>query len=481
MSPIRTPVASAGETFINVDHPDYGGDIQAAINAHTAGTIFIPAGSARVQSANITYPENISFLGEGSQASVLSWPTDLGAGYAFGPAAAAGSGPYHNNTIEGIGFRGESYGLSLTMGTQATTQDGLRIARRTTVRRCEIRGFGRGLAFSEDHASVYDSDINGNHWNLVWSPCPVSRFGNIVAEDLRIDYASMANIYVEDNNKITDSQLRRISGGLAPYGILAASGRVFTDFIVNSLLEQVNIEGYGNAQIYSDSTEDKISNCQILYCNPAISATYRLPATTYDYCIRVGQITGSVVDMSTLIPLTAVPTIAPIYANNSSVGFGDTVFKDVNTDLLDFSQTNTLPIWKSAATTPIDCAFTTNRNARGVLIRAAAAITQYDLCRLDTVNVGQPFSSSTQMPLGVARVAAASGAMCPIITEGPARAHADATGVAQAKFIKPSATTGRVAEATGFADGPLLGISMAPAAADATFQVHMRLGGWDGK
>ncbi len=476
--------------FTNVKWPAYGAvgngvaddtaAVQAVFNtigAQGGGAIFFPPGVYKM-SAGLTLPAGVSLLGAGIEGSWLSWPTDLGASvWALRPAGALGT--YNNNTIEGLSFHGESYGTALVMGTAGTNQRGLLTGRHMTLRKINVSGFYYGVGISEDHLQAYDCDLNNNHANIAWVNGAPS-FGNVTLEDIRADGASLAGILVENGNSISDSQLVRVTNGRAPWGILSASGRATTNFIVNTLLDQVNAESVGNGFINGQNTTDLIANAEIVGCNGSLDATFRLPSTTYDAWARCGQWSGVRYDGATAFPDTSVPTLAPFYASNTGLGFGNCHFYNIGSPYFDFCETNSKPMFKDATGVPINLTFS-SREGRGVVIDTQAAAALGDLMQLNTAWIGAP-SSGGVVPLGIARNSAAINLLVPVITDGRVQARTDATGFSGLKLIKRSATTGRLTEATGWTDGPILGVadSAGAVAANALFQMHVRLGSWGG-
>lgn len=243
-----------GETYINVDHPSFDGDIQAAIDAHTAGVFYIPTTTdGRTMTATIELGANMGLQGDGRGAPGLRWDDDLGEGeYAIAPAIV-NDGTYWEQTIRDLEVTGPVG--SLVNGTAGCDMDGIRADRRMFIDGCNVTRFRAGVVFGRDHAYLANSSVYQNHYNVYWPNDSLSR-GDHGISYCDLNGATMASLVCGNETFMDNVHVLKSHTGGAPYAFYREEGAAGTAWMINCLFEGTAVEFCGNGVAYGPNTND---------------------------------------------------------------------------------------------------------------------------------------------------------------------------------------------------------------------------------
>lgn len=222
--------------------------INNAITATSAlgGTVEFSEGQFTC-GGTITQAGGVKLKGQGANATVVSWNTDLGTGQ-YAIVGSADSGPY--DAIEGIWMRGPGYG-SWTAGTAPANMNGLNANKAHLIDvRCE--GFNHGADMNGDHNLVTRCQIVRNYYNVALTGSVLG--GNMTFVHNNIENATLANFYIAGANSL-NADIFQLHCGSAPYSFYrdgSATAAMFTGGVWN----EVFAENPGNGVIWDNSSNN---------------------------------------------------------------------------------------------------------------------------------------------------------------------------------------------------------------------------------
>lgn len=468
-----------GETFINADHPDYDGDIQAAIDAHTAGTIYVP-GSADVRTITtpIDVPDGFSIVGDGPTSTIIDMASSPGAAlYAIGHSE--GTGTYYYSKFSDFQLRGPRHGLTQTYGGGAQTDCyGLSVGRRSKVEDVIVSGFDSNYVVIADHVDFERCYGEwGYHQVRFKSTLPENRYYDHHFTDCNFTGSFMSGFYVE-NGSVVGCQVTRTHFGFQPYCILAATSRPdWTQFMLGATFLNCNWESFGTAVVYSPNATDIMSLNTFVRCSGNRSATYVASGTTYDYNFYAGIIERNLwVGPESFLGSPGIAYIgSPATSGN---------FFTQNKVIRETTPAGGLPASRPFAYRSADGASPTlsqfeGADWKGRIVKCTTTVAAGQLVYAtgrDTVAV---ITLATQIPVGVAMDAATTSGVIRIATDGYVSTMVADAAISAGSLLGVGVSTGdgRVAGQT-YSTGTVVtfGVSATSAAAAGnTFQAHIRM------
>lgn len=337
--------------------------IQNAIDtiyAAGGGLLYFPAGIYRCFSG-ITYRSKITYQGSHQAASVLFWPSDLGADtfgmeYALPPEANELS-PRFN----GLSFIGPS--PAIVYGTQGVDMDGMRLLPHGVMSDCRTQGFRSGIVISGDHQELHAIKSTSNYIGVRFEQTSGDwATGSLTSGDQLIvggeyTFNALAAFTCDVGNIINGVGLYRPHIGFTPYGFYRDDSAHTTYFLSGCVLSKPTLEDIGNAAISDNSSntaQATLSNVTIErpVVSSSFAADHRIAADShanyFDFCsfynskIVMGypaslptgatrwiKIKGSINDSSELIDFPIAATADSFYTGGgvpgSTVRSGSTI------------------------------------------------------------------------------------------------------------------------------------------------------------
>jgi hypothetical protein len=244
--------------------------IQTIINAgksvsFPAGTYIIDnANSASDGSGTITLPPandqspgsgSVSLFGVASASTILSWPADLGTGYA-GLVCNQRSTSTCAGVINDLFIKGPATtGYTANLGAQMANMDGFYWGGRRQVTDLGITGFNKCFDVVGDQTAIYQLTTINCTYGVYFDTPSTTNFGNITFYRAILDGSSRAAVGVKHGATISEDTWVAPCFCAAPWGILMEMGGAtdHPDINVGSVYINPQFENLGNGAIGDDS------------------------------------------------------------------------------------------------------------------------------------------------------------------------------------------------------------------------------------
>lgn len=384
---------------------DDTGAIRAAITAATAngGIIFFPPGTYQL-SGTLTLPNSVSYgpsitlQGSGRTSTKLRWSSDLGADeYAIKYSSFAGTGVYHHlcdMTLTGPGSRG-------ALGTSPANMHGVGSESIFSMSRVMIELFNGGLVIHNDHQNYEDVKIGDCYYGVFFDDSGGT--GDNVFRSCNLAGNLRASIGIHGDFRMSGARFYDTHFGFGPYGIYGESGSDST-LIVESLFVGCGFESIGNAWIKCADTKNVVSTT-FRRCAGSVNNSYKIAAEDQKAVIDIaGEVSSCAFEGSATFAPASIPA-----------GF-DAYIKALNLTGNRWEDADNLVAVLIAGGKPF--LYDSTGKPSGNVLRspgttyrvanASAAVTAQTLVEPEAYEDVRPFGTFTNIPFGVAVLAAAS-------------------------------------------------------------------------
>ena len=209
------------------------------------------------------------------QNTVLSFPTDLGAGHFA--LAQSPRHSYSRTQVSDLSIIGST--ATPAFGTAPYQMSGIGVSANWVLCRVRVQGFYAGVDIQDDHQTFRDCSSQGNFYNYYWSN-GTTDFGDQYFDGGFASSAYMANFAVGVNSTMDGVRIVKTSMGLAPYVLYRESGTTTKAFITNCQID-CSAEEFGNALIYGVNAGDMIASNRFNGFNGNRSAAFAVPGAAY--------------------------------------------------------------------------------------------------------------------------------------------------------------------------------------------------------
>lgn len=432
--PINAAATAAGTTPSGVAHV-------------TAGTVYLPRGNYRT-TETITLPQGVSLVGEGIYATTISVDSDLGSGvYAIqGEVVDFAQNTYADFALYGVGS-------NPTVGVAPCLMSGIRAGSNCFVDRVQTSLFWAGLDCQGNHSTVRDSLFNDGYYGVYFNASSAG-FGDWIFDNVSLQSHGGACFGVHKDSSIDEGLFIKIGAGSAPFAFFKeGSGASTAGFVTNSIFQMLAGEGLGSA-VFMDSNAGQGASSfggWIFVGQSGFSWVSGWRNTSYDDCfMKIDKNagieiygTGAKVNSSSTYWYSSFAGGAP-YVHNM-----DKVLSYMSTTR-SFS-----PNGQGATGT------WSGQSGSGITQKLASstAVAVGQLLMRTGQNTSDLYSSGA--PSGFALSAGTVSGDVVVVQEKGTVTGVPATGtVAAGNYLKPSATAGSVQAATGFSDGPIVGVAL---------------------
>ena len=233
----------------------------SCMNTQSGGSVYMPSGNyiidrSLVNAGGISNTAKPFFTldlrGDGLAATTLTAPADLGRDMCVITEGARGPdntsvSRYHDFSLFGPGF-------SRKNGVSPSQMDGLCIGETAAASDVDIEAMHAGLNGIRDHWSLRNVRLKNNGYGIYFAPYTTA-LGNQYVTNSDLTGNTIASVAVSSTNSIDSATFINDHTGFSPYGFYeetapqTVSGPI--GFLTNSLLQNVWIEGVGNAWLYA--------------------------------------------------------------------------------------------------------------------------------------------------------------------------------------------------------------------------------------
>lgn len=292
------------------------------------GGVYFPQGTY-LMSGTLTFGAATVPRGDGPNATVLHWPSDLGAGR----GAMRVDNPGEIESFwDATDLRVQGTFADVALGTKPYEMHGVELSRTMRVRNCQIKGWFAGIQITEDHQQIIHTVISNCYYNVYWASKPGQTYGNHYFAFSDMGGARFASFGVAWDNAIDSLAAYSLHLGFAPYGIYreaAPAGQIPPKpFMNNSTLTDFSFEACGNGGIYDENLQSNFSNNLLNNVNIDMNAwgngMYILPNRPVTAAVYLGQMNNNrVIGTQELVVASTVMdrvTVAAIRVNHSCNG-----------------------------------------------------------------------------------------------------------------------------------------------------------------
>jgi hypothetical protein len=479
----------AAREYPPVYHVQDYSSVQAAIDAAEAGTgsqqyggraggivLFPPGIFTMTAELTVSGTSGVILQGAGKNATQLKWSSDLGAGkYALKPLADH----YNGTVIRDMTFTGPLVG-TVQVGVRSVNMHGILQIGRMILENVDCGGFNAGLVAASNHTTTRLSNFEANYYGL-YRILGNGTNGDNVYDCCDFGANAMASLAVAGDVAIDGDEFRRCHMGFTPYGIygetkiggnlnMLQGSRFYT-----SVFEQV-----GNSCIKSQDRARAVNGVNFHeVANVAFQVGSHL----------AGEPNTAVIDVLAIYNCQEMQFASSQGAAPGTAGYSEAVIRTAGSSK-DFNRvqivrsnlylqttvpylictggdTAGLPV-SGCGSTFIEDPTSDGSSVSGVFYRSVSvACTAGDLLMDNGAGLARPYDSTVatipHWPVGFCFVTRALNDIVEVVTSGQMTVSSTGT-IAAGKLVKPdSANVGKVVAATGWADGPIVGMAVVAA------------------
>lgn len=422
-------------------------------NGATYSGIYLPRGNYSTAD-QIILPTEVAMRGDGFRQTQISPASDFGSGKFVILFSDRNAG---ENIVSDLGI---SKTVSVTPGVVPTNMHGISDGNSCRITRVRVRGMNAAIEIRGNHGHFYDLDLGSSFDGFYFADTSgggtVYGLGNHVFTDVKVSGCGRSGWAVAGGNNISSCIFVNPETGETPWGFFKAT---HTDhgFMDNTIISQLNWENMGNGAFY-DATAAGTSlfnNNTILSGGGNISLTYNdsnYPVQPF----KLDAVLGADIDVGNLLtgvahftgPFISAQSISGLRIHGTASTWWGTL------------QSNSIQFATVAADFDMASSTWDGGDGSGVLLYTGSTVAAGGLVKPNGVKVAAITTTTTDVPLGYATMAGASGDVIGIQQEG--RINVLCTGtVAANSYVKPSTGTGgSVMAATSKQDGNVCGIAV---------------------